>query len=168
MANLRCLRLAFACAKSKAGCLLGGLRQLGNIKKPLPWNTWKVGPKIQGRLPQKRFQDVITILQNILETFENTRTWPLKKQGLFWLCFFRQEQKGWAKNKTVAPAWSLSHSGTLQVFPGISWWWLLLGGVEPKLWAIYILKSLDSFLLLSQNLWWFIHFSDFIWNFFTS
>ena len=129
--------------KVKSRMLLGGLGQLGNKKHCLEILEQLDLFKSKVDYCKKDSKMWLYILQSILETFEKTRTWPPKKQGLFWLCFFRQEQKGWAKNKTVAPAWSLKvcviwstmnwispptqsqwHITGLQGFPGGDSYWV--------------------------------------------
>jgi len=83
-----------------------------------------------------------------------------KKQGLFWLCFFPPgaERLGQKQDRgsSLEPQSQWHITGFSRDFLVVT---LTGWGVEPKLWAIYILKSL-CFLLLSQNLWWLIHFSD--------
>ena len=140
--------------KVKSRMLLGGLGQLGNIKKHCLEILEQLDLfKSKVDYCKKASKMWLYILQSILETFEKQELGHQKNKGCFGCVFSARSRKVGPKTRPWlqpgAPV-TVAHYR----FTGISWWGLLLGGgVGPKLWAIYILKSL-CFLLLSQNLWW--------------
>lgn len=114
--------------KVKSRMLLGGLGQLGNIKKHCLEILEQLDLfKSKVDYCKKDSKMWLYILQSILETFENTKTWPLKKTRVVLVVFFPPgaERLGQKQDRgSSREPQSQWHITGLQGFPGGDSYWV--------------------------------------------